>query len=605
MKKIFKSIALASLGLAILFSCTKNEPVVGTADGNGQMKLSVTGVLGEYKAAEGTKASLVNTPRVGWNGDETVHVFQQSDGKYLGSLTSSVKATGASVATLGGTISSGTGTLVFVYTNATMPSLTAGTAYTSLEISLAEQGTDIPFVVYGTAESPGTTNVSGLVVNFSFATSVVSTYAAGLPANTAVTKATLSSINTKCVLTIPSSGDITVSGSTSGIITKSTGISSTNAQGQVLFEIAVPASEAASGDRSIEFTVNGKTCTTAFSGAAIAAGNAYSAMSVSEVEKVILDKTTLQTYVTITQTLTATAYPDNSSKVLTWTSSNDAVATVDQTGKVTGMAEGTATITVALKDEASIKATCTVTVESDYVEMNMGTGETAYTRKWRRLNLGATTVAGSGETCFGDYYAWGEIEPYYLTRTWDGTNKKWNFKTWYTSKSSGYSWQSYCGQSSYTEWTQPPYDSDTKNLTGAYDVATQKLSNDWRMPTSQEFKDLADACGGSSTYDEDTYKSPATCGEATTFSKGIYWCENYDGVAGCLFCDGTNKLFFPAAGYGSYTWLYIAGSRGYYWSSSRYSSPNLAYYLYFFSGNVNPQTNDTRYGGFSVRPVSD
>ena len=110
MEKIFKSIALASLGLAILFSCTKNEPVVGTADGNGQMKLSVTGVLGEYKAAEGTKASLVNTPRVGWNGNEAVHVFQQSDGTYLGFLTSSVKATGASVATLGGTVSSGTGT---------------------------------------------------------------------------------------------------------------------------------------------------------------------------------------------------------------------------------------------------------------------------------------------------------------------------------------------------------------------------------------------------------------------------------------------------------------------------------------------------------------
>ena len=279
MKKIFKSIALASLGLAILFSCTKNEPVAGTADGNGQMKLSVTGVLGEYKAAEGTKASLVNTPRVGWSGNETVHVFQQSDGKYLGSLTSSVKATGASVATLGGTISSGTGKLVFVYTNATMPSLTAGTAYTSLEISLAEQGTDIPFVVYGTAESPGTTSVSGLVVNFSFATSVVSTYAAGLPAGKPVTQATLGSINTKCLLTIPSSGDITVSGSTSGIITKTSGIGSTNAQGQVLFGIAVPVSEAASSGRSVNLTIDGETCTAAFSGAAIAAGNAYSAMS--------------------------------------------------------------------------------------------------------------------------------------------------------------------------------------------------------------------------------------------------------------------------------------------------------------------------------------
>ena len=277
MKASFKFI-LASLGLAILFSCTKNE-IGGLEREDGQMNLSVTGVLGEYKAAEGTKASLVNTPRVGWNGDETVHVFQQSDGKYLGTLTSSVKATGASVATLSGSISSGTGTLVFVYTNATAPSLTAGTAYTSLEISLASQGTDIPFVVYGTAESPGTTSVSGLVVNFSFATSVVSTYAAGLPAGKPVTKATLSNINTKCLLTIPASGDITVSGSTSGIITKTDGIGSTNAEGQVLFEIAVPVSEEVSSGRSVNLTIDGETCTAAFSGAAIAAGNAYSAMS--------------------------------------------------------------------------------------------------------------------------------------------------------------------------------------------------------------------------------------------------------------------------------------------------------------------------------------
>ena len=226
-------------------------------------------------------------------------------------------------------------------------------------------------------------------------------------------------------------------------------------------------------------------------------------------------------------------------------------------------------------------------------------------KKWATTNIGATTVAGSGETCFGDYYAWGEIEPYYLTRTWDGTNKIWNFKTWYTSKSSGYSWQSYCGQSSYTEWTQPPYDSGTKNLTDAYDVAKQKLGNGWRMPTKDDFQNLYEACG--KAYDKNKYKTDA-CGESTTIAqKGVYWCGNYDGVAGVLFYDGYNRLFFPAAGYGIDTSLTYAGSRGLYWSSSLYAYTNYAYLLYFTNSYsyVDPQHKSNRYDGGSVRPVSD
>lgn len=584
MKKIFKSIALASLGLAILFSCTKNEPVVGTADGNGQMKLSVTGVLGEYKAAEGTKASLVNTPRVGWNGDETVHVFQQSDGKYLGSLTSSVKATGASVATLGGTISSGTGTLVFVYTNAEMPSLTAGTAYTSLEISLAEQGAETPFVVYGTAESPGTTTVSGLVVNFSFATSVVSTYAAGLPANTAVTKATLSSINTECVLTIPSSGDITVSGSTSGIITKTAGIGSTNAEGQVLFEIAVPVSGAASSGRSVEFTTGTGTCTTAFSGKAIAAGNAYSAMSENHsVEAVVLGKASTTIFTGATETLTATVYPSNSTnKAVTWTSSNGAIATVNENGIITGQGLGTAIITATSQEDPTIKATCTVTVDNhEYVVIGG--------LKWAKMNIGATDLTGTES--YGWYFSWGNTTGYVN----DDTNK-W-VKASDSSKTLGTD-----GKFSSANYNNTPGHSLSGDISPASvnDAARINWGGDWRMPTKQEFHDLYDACVGADGYDKETKPT------GTPIEKGVYWCDSYDGVAGVLFYDGTNVLFFPAAGDGNGTVLINAGSRGYYWSSSLSSgNTDYAYYLRFSSGDVYPHDLDYRYLGFSVRPVSD
>ena len=56
--------------------------------------------------------------------------------------------------------------------------------------------------------------------------------------------------------------------------------------------------------------------------------------------------------------LTATAHP--SSKTVTWSSDNEAVAEVDQAGKVSALSVGTAVITAAISDD--VKASCTVTV---------------------------------------------------------------------------------------------------------------------------------------------------------------------------------------------------------------------------------------------------
>lgn len=63
-------------------------------------------------------------------------------------------------------------------------------------------------------------------------------------------------------------------------------------------------------------------------------------------------------------TLRATTEPDNAtSPILFWASGNEAIATVDQNGKVTGIAEGTVTITVSSTDRLDTVATsCYVTV---------------------------------------------------------------------------------------------------------------------------------------------------------------------------------------------------------------------------------------------------
>ena len=77
---------------------------------------------------------------------------------------------------------------------------------------------------------------------------------------------------------------------------------------------------------------------------------------------VTLNKTTLKLGKGASETLTATVAPTNATnKKVTWTSSDPAVATVDASGKVTGVANGTATITVTTED-GGYTATCAVEV---------------------------------------------------------------------------------------------------------------------------------------------------------------------------------------------------------------------------------------------------
>ncbi len=100
------------------------------------------------------------------------------------------------------------------------------------------------------------------------------------------------------------------------------------------------------------------------------------------VESITLDPTAVELEVGETTTITATVIPEDATyDSITWTSSNDAVATVEN-GEITAVAEGTATITAAIGD---IEATCEVTVTAVAVEsitlseesVMLGIGETA------------------------------------------------------------------------------------------------------------------------------------------------------------------------------------------------------------------------------------
>ena len=105
---------------------------------------------------------------------------------------------------------------------------------------------------------------------------------------------------------------------------------------------------------------------------------------------IALDKTSVSLQTGEVVTLTATVTPDNADdKTVSWTSSDETVATVDANGVVTTVNAGTATITATADYGDNVTATCTVTVTdapapafyseivngNDYYIMNAGTGK--------------------------------------------------------------------------------------------------------------------------------------------------------------------------------------------------------------------------------------
>ena len=189
----------------------------------------------------------------------------------------------------------------------------------------------------------------------------------------------------------------------------------------------------------------------------------------------------------------------------------------------------------------------------DWVDLGLPSG-----LKWATCNVGANAPEE-----YGDYFAWGEVEP----------------KT-------TYDWSTY-------KWCNGSYDTQTKYCTDSYygtvDNKTQlELSDDaaranwggsWRMPTTEEQQELINNCTWTWTTQN------GVNGYKVTSKKN------------------GNSIFLPAAGYRIDSSLYDVGSYGYYWSSSLYTDyPYYACGLFFGSDYVG-WNGDSRYFGRSVRPV--
>ena len=198
--------------------------------------------------------------------------------------------------------------------------------------------------------------------------------------------------------------------------------------------------------------------------------------------------------------------------------------------------------------------------------------------KWAGCNLGAGT-----ESDYGDYYAWGETEPYYISQS---------PTKWQSGKGGGYDWSSYkYGDGiTFTRYTGEDFDKLQFDLYGYDDAASAILGQGWRMPTFDEWNELLD---------------PENCTWA--------WKTPADGFAGNGWLVTSkipgyeaNSIFLPAAGMRyEANEVSIAEERGYYWSSNLHMTPvNYAKHMVF--DNATPKTwAEKRCRGLSIRAVME
>ena len=123
-------------------------------------------------------------------------------------------------------------------------------------------------------------------------------------------------------------------------------------------------------------------------------------------ESIALDRTELVLTIGATDKLTATVLPEDvTDKTVTWTSSDESIATVDEDGNVTAIAEGEAVITAACGE---VSASCNVTVEGIvtgivYVEnddINITVNGTELTVETSRPSAKVTIVRQDGAVIY-------------------------------------------------------------------------------------------------------------------------------------------------------------------------------------------------------------
>ena len=193
-------------------------------------------------------------------------------------------------------------------------------------------------------------------------------------------------------------------------------------------------------------------------------------------------------------------------------------------------------------------------------------GGTNYRLIFAKSNLTQNGLADD-EPDYGDYFAWGALEPWYTS--YSGKT----FNGWKNGYGSGYT------TGNYNTYIASKTIVENGVFKMEYDPARQILGGDWQIPTTEIWQALY-----------------------TSSYKWTWTTKKYKDGMEVKNNSTINSIFLPAAGYVNNTWFDFVGSTGYYWSGTRYSS-DRAYNLRFISGSVSAKDYIKCYVGYPVRPV--
>jgi hypothetical protein len=225
---------------------------------------------------------------------------------------------------------------------------------------------------------------------------------------------------------------------------------------------------------------------------------------------------------------------------ITWSSTDETIASVDENGLVTAWKPGSCNIVATSIDVPSVSKSCTITVSATSraaVDLGLPSGA-----KWANLNLGANYTAGAGAR-----YAWGE-----------------------TSTKETYTLSNYRFGSNALSPTK--YTNDTiQILENADDAAYVNWGNRWHIPSKDEWRELKNYCNYSRV------------------TRG--------GVEGMLVTSRStgNSIFIPLAEYWTNTLDYAPAYGSY---QNQYATTcEFSYYTQF------GEYSQYRYNGLYIRPV--
>ena len=184
--------------------------------------------------------------------------------------------------------------------------------------------------------------------------------------------------------------------------------------------------------------------------------------------------------------------------------------------------------------------------------------------KWSTCNLGASSPEE-----YGDYYAWGELEP---KSSYDINNYKWFSK----NLSNRYGMVGDSARLDKNIYTQLVVEDDVTHL---------MLGSTWRMPSIEDIRELYEKCDW-----------------IWTKMNGINGCKITSMVKG--YED--SSMFLPAAGCICKSIKMNFGSMGYYWSSAIYKDNSKnAIITTFDCRRRYKHIPHPRYYGLPIRPVCD